>query len=111
MTSQELRTILMETVKENETGLIVYSSWSVYGEIANKDNEYYQKALREINRNESLIQILNVREISILGFIAIPMSSFLKDEEMFTKFLNVCNSFCSQGVITTEPSNKVVFSL
>lgn len=106
MTSEELRSSLLEAEKKGKIGLLVWANWTVWDNLAfdfKPGNQYYDFALSQIKKSKEATISCDWNGLSMPGLFAVSTQKLLSSDEFFTHFLNMCEEGHYEGPITLVP--------
>jgi len=110
MTESLLRLCLKEAEKKGQTGLIIWSGWSVWDEIAYKleeGNEDYDFILAQVEKQEEATIMTEWAGLKLTGCLAVPVKKLQDSEKYFKEVLEACTKKHCAGPVTLLPLNEV----
>ena len=110
MTEVVLWLCVKEAVKKGQTGLIIWSNWSTWDEMAHKleeGNKDYDFILSQIEKQEEATITTEWAGMKIPGCVAVSVEKLRNSEKFFKEFLEVCQKNYYIGPVTLVPLNEV----
>lgn len=110
MTESLLRQALNEAKKKGQLGLLIWSNWSAWDEIADKleeGNEDYDFILSQIEKQEEATITTEWAGLKMPGCLAVPVKKLHNSEKYFEEVLEACRKNHYVGPVTLLPLNEV----
>ena len=110
MTEKLLRDTLKEALEKKQSGLLIWSNWSVWDDwvfTLQPGNENYNFALLQISKKEEATISVEWNGLSMPGLIAISVEKLNSSDEFFNHILKTCEKGLYGGPITLVPLNKL----
>lgn len=111
MTKEELKKIANEALINNQLGVILWPSWSVWNHhaediIENKD--FYNSITNSLQCNNHITISVTWNGFEMPGILTVPAKRLCKSENFLNEVLNICNKRLLNGPISLFPSNKIL---
>lgn len=110
MTEALLRRCLKEAEKKGQTGLLIWTNWSTWDEMAYKlqeGNEDYDFILSQIGKQGEATISTEWAGFKLAAGVAVPVKKLCNSEKYFKEVLEVCRTNHYVGPVTLLPLNEV----
>ena len=110
MTEELLRKALKEADKKGQAGLLIWSNWSIWDDVAfnlKEGNKNYDFALAQVEKEEEATMIYEWAGFKMAGYLAVSVKKLSNSEDYFKEILEVCRKNYYIGPITLIPLNEV----
>ena len=110
MTEELLRQALKEAQKKGQIGLLIWSNWSIWDDVAyqlKEGNENYDFALAQVEKEEEATMIYEWAGFKMAGYLAVSVKKLGNSEEFFKEIFGICEKEHYTGPITLIPLNEL----
>lgn len=112
MTEELLRLAVNGAKNKGQVGLIIWSNWSIWDEVAYKleeGNKNYDLALTQVQKEEEATMDYEWAGFKMSAYLAVSVNKMSNSKEYFKKILEICQQEHYTGPITLIPLNEVAY--